>query len=145
MRKSYGFRTFRVLELALYHSLGKLPEAQQSRVARLIGHSAHRRQTQIDGVWSVPFLLQVNPVSQDHCAIEGQARLGAIPLDEVIDGMVVRSLPAHGCEGIEDSGFGLFEIGQCQDALRRFLLSSFRPERRAPSTVTLLWRRERVE
>jgi transposase len=28
MRKSYGFRTFRVLELALYHSLGKLPEPE---------------------------------------------------------------------------------------------------------------------
>jgi transposase len=26
MRRSYGFRTYRVLELALYHSLGKLPE-----------------------------------------------------------------------------------------------------------------------
>jgi transposase len=26
MRRSYGFRTFRVAELALYHSLGKLPE-----------------------------------------------------------------------------------------------------------------------
>jgi transposase len=26
MRRSYGFRTHRVLELALYHSLGKLPE-----------------------------------------------------------------------------------------------------------------------
>jgi transposase len=26
MRRSYGFRTFRVLELALYHSLAKLPE-----------------------------------------------------------------------------------------------------------------------
>ncbi len=25
MRKSYGFRTYRVLELALYHSLGKTP------------------------------------------------------------------------------------------------------------------------
>lgn len=25
-RRSYGFRTFRVTELALYHSLGKLPE-----------------------------------------------------------------------------------------------------------------------
>src|SRR5688572_13554939 len=25
MRRSYGFRTYRVLELALYHSLGKLP------------------------------------------------------------------------------------------------------------------------
>jgi len=26
MRKSYGFRPFRCLELALYHSHGKLPE-----------------------------------------------------------------------------------------------------------------------
>jgi transposase len=26
MRRSYGFRTFRILELALYHSLGTLPE-----------------------------------------------------------------------------------------------------------------------
>ncbi len=28
MRKSYGFRTFKVLELALYHSLAKLPEPE---------------------------------------------------------------------------------------------------------------------
>jgi hypothetical protein len=28
MRKSYGFRTFRILELAFYHSLGKLPDPQ---------------------------------------------------------------------------------------------------------------------
>ena len=28
MRKSYGFRTFRVTELSLYHSLGKLPEPE---------------------------------------------------------------------------------------------------------------------
>ncbi|MSQ73644.1 MAG: ISL3 family transposase, partial [Betaproteobacteria bacterium] len=28
MRKSYGFRTFRVTELSLYHVLGKLPEPQ---------------------------------------------------------------------------------------------------------------------
>ena len=27
-RKSYGFRTFRVTEIALYHALGKLPEPQ---------------------------------------------------------------------------------------------------------------------
>jgi transposase len=26
MRRSYGFRIFRILELALYHSLGRLPE-----------------------------------------------------------------------------------------------------------------------
>ena len=28
MRKSYGLRTYRVLELALNHSLGKLPEPE---------------------------------------------------------------------------------------------------------------------
>jgi len=28
MRKSCGFRTYRVPELALYHSLGKLPEPE---------------------------------------------------------------------------------------------------------------------
>ena len=30
MRRSYGFRTFRTLELALYHSLGKLPEPEST-------------------------------------------------------------------------------------------------------------------
>src|ERR1700732_4716331 len=33
MRKSYGFRTFRVLELALYHSLAKLPEPQVTTIS----------------------------------------------------------------------------------------------------------------
>jgi transposase len=28
LRKSYGFRSFRAMELALYHSLGALPEPQ---------------------------------------------------------------------------------------------------------------------
>jgi transposase len=30
MRKSCGFRTYRVLELALYHSHGKLPEPEST-------------------------------------------------------------------------------------------------------------------
>ena len=30
IRKSYGFRTYRILELALYHSLGKLPEPEST-------------------------------------------------------------------------------------------------------------------
>ena len=28
MRRAYGFRVFRILEMALYHSLGKLPEPE---------------------------------------------------------------------------------------------------------------------
>ena len=30
MRRSYGLRTYRVLELVLYHSLGKLPEPEST-------------------------------------------------------------------------------------------------------------------
>jgi transposase len=30
VRRSYGFRTFRILELALYHSLGKLSEPERN-------------------------------------------------------------------------------------------------------------------
>jgi transposase len=30
MKTNYGFRTYRVLELALYHSLGKLPEPEST-------------------------------------------------------------------------------------------------------------------
>ena len=33
MRKSYGFRTYRVLELALYLPLGKLPEPDQPTIS----------------------------------------------------------------------------------------------------------------
>jgi transposase len=32
MRKAYGFRTFRITEIALYHTLGNLPQP----------HAAHR-------------------------------------------------------------------------------------------------------
>ena len=37
MRKSYGFRTYYVLELALYHSLGKLPEPESTHDFLLAG------------------------------------------------------------------------------------------------------------
>jgi len=37
MRKSYGFRTFRILELALYHSLGELPDPELTDKFSLTG------------------------------------------------------------------------------------------------------------
>jgi hypothetical protein len=119
--------------------------ARQSRVARLISHAACRRQAQIDGVGSVALLLQVNPVSQGHGAIEGQARPGAIPLDEVVAGMVVRSLPAHGREGIEDSGFGLFEIRRARTRFGILFFRDFDMSDGLLRPSPLLSRRERVE
>jgi hypothetical protein len=43
MRKSSGFRTFRVLELALYHSLVNLPEPKTVAVGMPVSqHPPHR-------------------------------------------------------------------------------------------------------
>jgi hypothetical protein len=41
MRKSYGFRTYRVLELALYHSLGKLPEPNPPTISSIENMHLH--------------------------------------------------------------------------------------------------------
>jgi hypothetical protein len=38
MRKSYGFRTFHVTEIALYHALGKLPEPDVAHRFFVIAH-----------------------------------------------------------------------------------------------------------
>ncbi len=43
MRKSYGFRTYPVLELALYHSLGKLPEPESTHDFLVSSSFAKRR------------------------------------------------------------------------------------------------------
>ena len=43
MRKSYGFRTFRVTELALYHVLGKLPEPELTHRFRRRGAFLNNR------------------------------------------------------------------------------------------------------
>jgi hypothetical protein len=51
MRRSYGFRTFRILELALYHSLGKLPEPELAHEFferfKIMGKGCARAQSRI--------------------------------------------------------------------------------------------------
>jgi hypothetical protein len=39
--------------------------------------------------------------------------LGAVPLDEVGDRVVVTMLATFLRKAIQDSGFGLFEVGKC--------------------------------
>ena len=59
MRKSYGFRTYRVLELALYHSLGKLPEPESTissdePLFKASTESSTRRQSSANEMMSWP-------------------------------------------------------------------------------------------
>ena len=66
-------------------------------------------------------------------------------LDEVVAGMVVRSLPAHGREGIEDSGFGLFEIRRARTRFGILFFRDFDMSDGLLRPSPLLSRRERVE
>jgi hypothetical protein len=52
-------------------------------------------------------LFQVDPVSKDNRTIEGKSRFRAIPIDELIDGVIVRSLAAFRCEAIDYRRLGV--------------------------------------
>jgi hypothetical protein len=61
----------------------------------LVGDSAHRGESQVDRGWSVASLFEVNPVAEHDRAVECEARLRAIPGDELLNRMVVRPLAAE--------------------------------------------------
>jgi hypothetical protein len=106
---------------------------EQAGVGRLKGNPSHRRAPKVDGRCCVLLLFEKDPVAQDYRAVEGEARLGAVPVDEVGDGAVISALATFGCKAVQDRRFGLFKVGERQDSLRRSFLSAlFRHGRRPP-------------
>jgi hypothetical protein len=69
---------------------------EQPGIGRFIGHSAHRRESQVDRGRSKVSLFEVDPIAEHDGAVERQARFRAIPRDELPDGMVVRALAGRG-------------------------------------------------
>jgi len=49
--------------------------AQQAGISRLVGQSAHGRESHIRGSRRQPAIFEVNSVTGDNCLIEGQPRL----------------------------------------------------------------------
>ena len=60
---------------------------QQAGIGGLVGQATHGSELLIDGVGGQMPRFQVHAVAHDHDAVEGQARLGAIPGDELVDGI----------------------------------------------------------
>jgi hypothetical protein len=54
----------------------RIPEfwTEQSRIGGLVGDAPNGRQAQIDRCRRVLFLFEIDPVSEDHGAIEREAR-----------------------------------------------------------------------
>jgi hypothetical protein len=97
---------------------------QKAGVGRLVGDAPNRGQSKIDGGRRISSLFGVNPISKHHCAVEREARIRAIPGDELANR--VGALAASRRQAVEHRRLGVFEVRERQDALRRFLLARFR-------------------
>jgi hypothetical protein len=93
--------------------------AQQSRVRSLIGESSHDRQSLIDSRRREMELFQLYPVSCDDDSVQGEPRLGAIPLDEVPDCEFVGAPGFRGRQTVYYGGLGVFKIRQSQNGFGR--------------------------
>jgi hypothetical protein len=68
-------------------------------------------------------LFQVDSVSQDNCAIEGEPWFRTVPVDKFVYRVIVRSLTAFRSQCVQYGRFRLFEIGKGKRSLGRFPLS----------------------
>ncbi len=62
---------------------------KQARISGFVREAADRRQPEVDGRRGVTRLLKENAVSGHNGLVEGQARLRAMPFDELPNGMIV--------------------------------------------------------
>ena len=82
-------------------------------------------QAEVDRGGRVLPLLEVNPIPEDHGAIEGETWLGAVPRDELPNRVVVGALAAGGRQAVQYRRLGVFKVRERQDPLGLLLLAGF--------------------
>jgi len=89
--------------------------AEEPAVCCLVCKPPNRCKAKVDSGRRVLLLLEVDSVACDYGLVECETGFGAVPVDELANGVVIRSLRTAGREAVEDGGFRLFEIRQFQD------------------------------
>jgi hypothetical protein len=64
---------------------------QQTRVGGFVSQTTHSCKLLVDGVGGQMPRFQVHAIAHDHDAVKGQAWLGAVPGDELVDGIPVNT------------------------------------------------------
>jgi hypothetical protein len=77
-----------------------------------MSEAAHGCKLLVDGVCRQTTGFEEHAVANDHDAIEGQPGLGAVPGDELIDGVLVNAARGWKAEAIEDCQFAMIQIRQ---------------------------------
>jgi Domain of unknown function (DUF6429) len=77
-----------------------------------VSQAAHGCKLLVDSVGRQTARFQGHAVAHDHDAIEGEARLRAIPRDELVDGVLVNAARAGRREAVEHRRLGMVEVWQ---------------------------------
>ena len=75
-----------------------------------MSQAPHGGQAHVDRTRGQLPALQVDPLTGDDRFVKGQARLGAIPKDELINRVSITSLRGRGTQAAKHGGFGLIQI-----------------------------------
>jgi hypothetical protein len=83
---------------------------EQAGICCLVRHAPYRGHAEVNRRWSELLLLQVDSISENNGAIASKSRLGAVPIDELVYRMVIRSLTALRSQAVQYGRLRLFEI-----------------------------------
>ena len=81
--------------------------AQQTRIGSFVSQATHGCKLLVDGVGGQMPRFEVHAIAYDHDAVEGQPWLGAVPRDELIDGILVNATRRLRSEAIEHRRFAM--------------------------------------
>jgi len=86
--------------------------------------ASHRAKLLVDRVRGQPSGFEVHAIANHHDAIKGQAGLGTVPGNELIDGVVVHAARGWRSETVEHRTFAVIQIGQSQHSATVIWLDS---------------------
>lgn len=87
---------------------------QQASVGGFVSQATNRSELLVDGVGGQMPRFQVHAIAHDDDAVEGQPRLGAVPSDELVDGVLVDSARSWRAEAIENCRFTMIQVWQAE-------------------------------
>jgi hypothetical protein len=97
--------------------------AQEAAIGSFVRETPDSPKAEIDRPWREVAGLKVHTISQNDSLAKRQARLRAVPIDELVDGVPVAALCIGGRQAVDDGRLRMFEVGQSQYGLRRTALS----------------------
>jgi len=97
---------------------------QQAGVGGFVSQATHGCKLLVDGVGGRMPRFQVHAIAHHDDAVEGQSRLGAVPGDELVDGVLVDSTRSWRAEAIENCRFAMIQVGQAEHSATVIRLNS---------------------